>query len=116
MKQELEIINTEMDYTREELISSISSLIRTLENELRRLKKDDKYFRSKWKNKKKNRSGNRSDKELLSGYKKDKDEPYRDGNDFYPGSMSKKELASSLRSIRQDVVRRKEDSQRGPRL
>ena len=44
MKQELEIINTEMDYTREELISSISSLIRTLENELRRLKKDDKYY------------------------------------------------------------------------
>ena len=44
MKQELEIINTEMDYTREKLISSISSLIRTLENELRLLKKDDKYY------------------------------------------------------------------------
>lgn len=55
----------------------------------------------------------RSDKEILDGYKKEKGEAYFDGIDFHGGQMTKKELTNALKSMRSEVVRRNEDGQKG---
>lgn len=54
----------------------------------------------------------RSDKEILDGYHKDRDKGYQDGVDYVGESMTKKELTSALKSMRSEVVRRSEDGQR----
>ena len=54
----------------------------------------------------------RSDKEILDGYLKDRDKGYQDGVDYVGESMTKKELTSALKSMRSEVVRRSEDGQR----
>lgn len=54
----------------------------------------------------------RSDKEILEGYHKDRDKGYQDGVDYVGEPMTKKELTSALKSMRSEVVRRCEDGQR----
>lgn len=58
----------------------------------------------------------RVEEELLKGYTKEKDEPYFDGIDFYPKSMTKRELSTALKQVRNGIVRKNEDCQKGPKL